>query len=238
VEEGIRRTRHRAGLDCLRISVIQNRERLRFHWSLLAGFVLLAPAILTTTFALDPTGGVLSGWTTTFAQVRAASALHLNSWLILSLFAAYLAPLGILGLGLAAMQRSPWLATAGMAAGWIGSIPWSMFAMVFSLTIVLAHEPTSEATRIIEALSGTAPVLILQGGWVIGHLLGYVLLGLALARSRVIPAWVTGLMIAGVPLQMAAYAPPHRGYLQVIGFALIFVASLPVARSLLKRSIR
>jgi hypothetical protein len=30
-------------------------------------------------------------------------------------------------------------------------------------------------------------VLAMHGGWVIGHLLGYVLLGIALLRARVIP---------------------------------------------------
>ena len=37
-------------------------------------------------------------------------------------------------------------------------------------------------------------------GWVVGHVLGYVLLGIALARARVIPLWAACLIVASAPL--------------------------------------
>jgi hypothetical protein len=64
-------------------------------------------------------------------------------------------------------------------------------------------------------------------------LLGYVLLGIALARSRVIPLWAAGLFIVGIPFQMIAY-PTRLGILQLICFALIFIGSIPAALAMLK----
>jgi hypothetical protein len=36
--------------------------------------------------------------------------------------------------------------------------------------------------------------------WFFGHLLGYVLLGIALARARVIPLWAASLIIVSAPM--------------------------------------
>ncbi|RAQ94058.1 hypothetical protein A4R35_00840 [Thermogemmatispora tikiterensis] len=67
----------------------------------------------------------------------------------------------------------------------------------------------------------------------IGHLLGYVLLGIALIRSRVIPLWAAILIIAGLPFQAAGYGT-HQGVLQLVCFALIFLGSIPAALAMLK----
>lgn len=75
-------------------------------------------------------------------------------------------------------------------------------------------------------------VALLQYSWVLGHLLGYLLLGLALVRMA--PRWVGWLLIVAVPLQMIAY-PTQQGIFQILGFFLVFLASLPVAWALLHR---
>lgn len=63
-----------------------------------------------------------------FAAFRAATPLLLQLFLDLTLIIPYLYPLGYIGLGLLAMPRSPWLATIGIAFGWLGSIAWGFIA--------------------------------------------------------------------------------------------------------------
>ena len=77
-------------------------------------------------------------------------------------------------------------------------------------------------------------VFAMHGGWVIGHLLGYVLLGIALVRARMIPLWAAWLLVVS-PLVMGPFAyGTGLGLLQVLGYVLVFVASIPAALATLK----
>jgi hypothetical protein len=71
-------------------------------------------------------------------------------------------------------------------------------------------------------------------GWVLGHLLGYVLLGIALARARVIPAWAAFLIVIAAPIMGPFAYPTHLGILQVLGYILVFIGSIPAAGVMLK----
>jgi hypothetical protein len=59
-------------------------------------------------------------------------------------------------------------------------------------------------------------------------------LGLALARSRAVPRWAAGLMVAAVPLMGPVAYGTRQGSLQVLGFLLIFIASVPAAAATLR----
>jgi hypothetical protein len=76
-------------------------------------------------------------------------------------------------------------------------------------------------------------VVLLAGSWVIGHLIGYVIMGIALIRSQAIPRWAALLFIVGIPFQAAGYGM-HVSILQLICFALIFLGSIPAALAILK----
>jgi hypothetical protein len=78
---------------------------------------------------------------------------------------------------------------------------------------------------------------LLLGSWVIGHLLGYIIMGIALIRSRAIPLWAAILIIVGIPFQAAGYGT-HVSVLQLICFALIFIGSIPAALAMLKGSVK
>jgi hypothetical protein len=67
------------------------------------------------------------------------------------------------------------------------------------------------------------------GGWVIGHLLGYVLLGVALFRARAIPRWASGAIVAGAPLMGPLAYGTNVGLLQVLGYLCVFAGSVPAA---------
>ena len=67
-----------------------------------------------------------------------------------------------------------------------------------------------------------------------GHLLGYVLLGIALARARAIPLWAASLIVASAPLLGPIAYGIGPGLLQILGFVLVFIGSIPAAIAMLK----
>jgi hypothetical protein len=72
-------------------------------------------------------------------------------------------------------------------------------------------------------------MMAVAGGWVIGHLLGYVLLGIALFRARVIPRWASSLIIAAAPLMGPVAYGTNIGLVQVLGYVCVFAGSVPAA---------
>lgn len=75
----------------------------------------------------------------------------------------------------------------------------------------------------------------MHAGWVIGHLLGYVLLGIALLRARVIPRWAAWLIIVSALVMGPLSYGTGMGLLQVLGYVLVFIGSVPAAIAMLKR---
>jgi hypothetical protein len=71
--------------------------------------------------------------------------------------------------------------------------------------------------------------------WLFGHLLGYVLLGIALLRARVIPRWAAWLLIVSAPLMGPIAYGVNVGLLQILGVVLVFIASVPAALAMLRR---
>src|SRR6266542_3377640 len=117
--------------------------------------------------------------------------------------ASYLLPIGAIGLAGLAYPRAPWLATIAASADLLDR--FSTDAVMGSYLIV----------------------------YIVGHLVAYVLLGIALRRARVLPGWAAWSMIASSPLTLAAFVLP--GSPRAIGgiaLALLVVGSLPAARTM------
>jgi hypothetical protein len=71
-------------------------------------------------------------------------------------------------------------------------------------------------------------------GWVVGHQLAYVLLGIALMRARAIPLWAACLIIVSAPVMGPIAYGTGLGLLQILGFVLVFIRSVPAAHAMLK----
>jgi hypothetical protein len=72
-------------------------------------------------------------------------------------------------------------------------------------------------------------------GWVIGHQVAYVLLGSALARARIIPLWAAVVLIISGPIMGIIAYGANLGLLQILGYALVFIGSVPAAIAMLTR---
>ncbi len=212
------------------------------HRAVFAIAMVLAPLALALWFGLcpqygDPACPNNASHFGILAAYRAADPRLFQIFLFVNAVIPYLYPLSYIGLGLVAMKRSPWLATIGIACGFAGSTPWGLIADQRFMLASLArlHQDTLLAALEASYLEHWE-VFVIAAAWVIGHLLGYVFLGLALWRARTVPRWAAGLIVVAAPLMEPIAYGSHIGALQVLGYALVFVASIPVALTILRDS--
>jgi hypothetical protein len=214
---------------------------LRLQQVVLALCLLLAPLSLAGWFALCPQYGDPACPNNTqplavFVAFRAANPILLRLFLFITLIIPYLYPISYVALGLLAMQRAPWLSTLGIISGWLGSIPWGFISDTMLHLNTAAHLGQDASYATLAAAYFSQPgILAVAAGWVLGHLLGYVLLGSALLRARVIPAWAAWLIILSAPLMGPIAYGSKLGILQVLGFGLVFIGSLPAAWAMLNQ---
>lgn len=211
----------------------------RLHRLFFALCILLAPLTLSLWFTLCPTGDSAcpdqGSSLAVFTAFRTMNPQLMQFLLALGLMAAYVYPLSYIGLGLLAMKRSPWLATLGMACGFAAGIVWGPIAGQISVINGMAQIGTNPLFVTIEHhYFSDWTTLAFGTAWVIGHLLGYVLLGIALARARAIPRWAAWLFVAVTPLMGPIAYGTNLGLIQELGYALIFIASIPAAWAMLR----
>ncbi len=206
----------------------------KLHRAFFAACIILAPLVLFLGFFFDPTGGVPPAASGIFADFRAASPLRIQLFLFFNAATPYFFPLSYIGLGMLAMKRSPWLATIGTAFGLLGSLPYANFVGLEAIGDV-SSKTIQSATFVAlwNGLSSEGAIVFLQYSWVVGHIFGYVLLGIALGRARAIPLWAACLIVVAIPFQAAAYIS-GQGIFQLISYVLIFIGSLPAALAMVK----
>jgi hypothetical protein len=165
----------------------------------------------------------------------ATNAAHMIAFVI----ASFLLPVGVAALAYLARRRSPWLAVIGGILGVLGWLPFSALTALDQLAIDMTRAPDSGSFAGLWDLFAFGAVM---NGYlliyIIGHLVAYVLLGIALHRSAVIPGWAATAMIASSPLMIAAFVLP--GGLEPVGISiaaasvvLLIIGSVPAAHALL-----
>lgn len=211
----------------------------QLHRVFFALCLLLAPLTVSLWFATCPEYGNPAcpvGTSATLRAFRAATPGLLQLFFVVALLSAYLYPLSYLGLGRLAMARSPWLATIGTAFGFVGSVVWSLLVGESFWLAAAAQRHVDTAFLLVgKTYVANWVVLVMHGGWVIGHLLGYALLGIALLRAGVIPRWAAWLLIVSSLIMGPMAYGTGLGQLQVLGYLLIFVGSIPAALVTLQR---
>lgn len=204
--------------------------------------ILLAPLILSLWFGLCPTGvgdaacPDQGNSLAIFADFRAMNPQVTQFFFFVSLLVPFLYSLSYVGLGLLAMKRSPWLATLGMACGFAAGLVWGAIADSMAMLDSMAQVGLNPLFVTVEHhYFSTSLVLTFGAIWIFGHLLGYVLLGIALARARVIPLWAACLIIVSAPVMGPIAYGTNLGLFQILGYVLVFIGSVPAASAMLKR---
>lgn len=159
------------------------------------------------------------------------NAVHLAAFFL----ASFLLPIGAIGLAHLAYPRTPWLATIGGLLAVVGWLPFSALTALDDLTSTMAHLPNSGSYAELwdrfstDAVMGTYLIV-----YIVGHLVAYVLLGIALRRGRIIPRWAAWSMIGSSPLTIAAFVLPGSPRATGgVALTLLVLGSLPAARNAL-----
>lgn len=211
---------------------------------LLAVCIIVAPLLVSGWFTLCPQYGnpacpaiSSGGLSHVLDAYQGARPILLNIFLFFSLVAPYVYPLSYIGIGVVAMRRSFWLAFLGIICGWLGSIPWSAFADQASLLNSMAHLRQYDAsfTVLVTKAMSSWVILAMATGWVLGHVLAYILLGIALLRGKTVPRWAAWLLIICAVLVGPIAYGTNVGLIQDIGYVLIAIGSIPIAIALVRQ---
>lgn len=209
---------------------------LRGLWRILAAFVvLMGPLSILTIRAIMPY------WSTDAPSELVAQSLAHQSTLDLmvwsGLFFSPVLLLSVAAIAYVARRGSPVLATIGGALSFIG---WSMGATTVNMDYLVSQLGASGfdqalIVRISDALqnSGFAAV----GGiiWLIGHIVGMILIGIALGRAGIIKWWAATALMVSQPFHfIAAVVIPSRLLDVTLGWGLTTLVSLMVSIAILK----
>lgn len=177
------------------------------------------------------------GTTDTSAELFTKIAAHQDvgsAVLWLSLLATFTLVPGTIALGLRAAGHSRRLGTAALVisvAGFSG-LPAIVAVDQAALAAAGAGVPADVAARLLDQLIGEPTVAAGTMIFVIGHIVGVVLLGIALWRGGILPGWAGFVLAISQPLHLvfAVIAPNQlldgcAWLLTAIGFALAAVSA-------------
>ena len=98
-----------------------------------------------------------------------------------------------------------------------------------------AHVPVGTTAALLAA---THPAITVAGGvFVAGHVIGTVLLGVALMRAQWLPTWVGGCVAVSQPLHAVAFVVLGSPALDLVGWSLLAIGLAGVAHVLVRRPI-
>lgn len=168
-----------------------------------------------------------------------ASGLPIQWTLQIGLFALVVfLPFGTLGMTIVAMRRAPLLASIGGFLALVGFIAYGM--IVVWQEELMYHSSLlgggQQFTALYNQINADPAMNVLLLVFIIGHLIGPMLLGIALGRAHQIPAWATWALILRVPLQAAGFIAQNGLTMEIFTYGLLLLGSIPVALALLNDS--
>jgi len=212
----------------------------RVQLAFLGFCTVLAPILLMAWFSLCPQYGnpqcpSSANIPSALEAFRNADPGLMSIFLTINTIAPYVLPLSILALGIVGMKRSPLLSTLGIVSGWMGSIAWGFIAAAIFVFNDAANLGNNASVSLLSTIYLQWQVYyVVAAGWVLGHLAGYVLLGAALWRGGAAPRWAALMLIVSAPIMGPISYGLGNGWLQVAGYGLVLIGSLPVALKMMK----
>jgi hypothetical protein len=136
--------------------------------------------------------------------------------------------------GRAAGRRSPRLGAAAtvllvlgyLSLGWLNVVD---AAVLFGVRNGIAHDTLAQMYGGMHPAQTVAEVL-----FVLGHVLGTILLGIAMLRGRVVPAWAAWLTIVAQPLHFVAAVVLGSHWLDLFAWGLNAVGFAALAMAILR----
>ena len=198
----------------------------------LASVIVVGPLSIAVLRALLPYNTTDNAATTT-AKVAAHQGAQ-NATLWLTLIAMVTLVPGVIAVGLLASRRARILGTWGMALAVAGfSLLWATTTTDFAaLAGARSGIGAAATTALLDNLNASPPMSAATTAFIAGHILGTVLLGAALLRTRTIPAWAAWALTISQPLHFVfAVMTPVRA-LDAAAWGLTTVAFAAAARTI------
>ena len=120
-------------------------------------------------------------------------------------------------------DRTPRLAPVAVwmfLVGWLFVLGPVMLDRV-ELQLAKSGMPRDAAVALVQRLEADAAISFIFGVFIIGHTLGAILLGVALARARFVPSWAAASIVAAAVLHPIARVALGSQWLDVVAFALL-----------------
>jgi hypothetical protein len=172
--------------------------------------VTLARAVMPYWTSDDPA--------TAMAKIAAApNTMDALMWL-----GVFLTPcmiISMLTLGYVARRGAPVLATVGTALSFCAYALWGTTGNAdYTATVLFAAGySVEEVTTLTGHLDSTGLSMAVGTFWVLGHILGLVILAIALHRARVLPLWAATVMALSQPVHLVAAVIMPSRWLDVFG---------------------
>ncbi|HLL63053.1 MAG TPA: hypothetical protein VK401_08385 [Propionibacteriaceae bacterium] len=191
---------------------------LRTFWRLALAIALpIGPLLVTVARAILPY------WTnddpTTIVAKTAAAPATMNLLIWLGAFLTPCMIVSMLTLGYVARRGAPVLATVGTVLSFAAYALWGAIGNTdYTATVLLAAGyGVDEVTALTGHLDSTVLSMAVGSFWVLGHILGLVILAIALHRARVLPLWAATVMALSQPVHLVSAVILPSRWLDVFG---------------------
>jgi hypothetical protein len=210
----------------------------KLQYAFLAACLILGPFFTILEVIFNPSRNVANSTGSAIIAANIAANAGTNLWhLLFGMFAVFLFPFGTLGMILLAMRRSPWLATIGGFLALIGLFAFIVFVGQEELSYLMAQMGGGTPLVTLWDRFNTDPLMtVYLSIFIIGHLIGPMLLGIALGRTHLIPVWAAWAIILRSPIQIVGFLTHIGLSIEIVTYGLLLIGSIPVALALLKFS--
>lgn len=140
--------------------------------------------------------------------------------------------LGVLAIGFVSRRGAPLLATLGAGITFLAFSNWTAGGNPDLLALTMGQQGYSvdEIVALSTAMSESGIAAATGGFWVVGHIVGMILLGVGLGRARIVNWWIAGALIVSQPIHLvAAIIIPSRLLDVTLGWGLTTLAFTVVA---------
>ncbi|GAC1347282.1 MAG: hypothetical protein NVSMB27_12370 [Ktedonobacteraceae bacterium] len=149
--------------------------------------------------------------------------------------ASFFLPFAVVGLTRLVMRRAPVLAMLGGALALVG---WAIVPALVTrdaMTYAMAYSGANpvQLSALWDQVNGNTAVSALLIAFIIGHELGTLLLGIGLARARVVPLWAAAAVVIAMLLHPVAVLGLGNRLLDILAFALLVIGCVAAARAVL-----
>lgn len=147
---------------------------------------------------------------------------------------------GVIAVGLLAARHARRMATWGMVLAVAGfSLLWATTAIDFAaLAGAESGIGVDNTTKMLDNLNNSPAQLAASIVFTIGHIVGVILIGVALLRGRLVPAWAAWALIVSQPLHVVFAVIVPNSALDAAAWGLTTVGFAAAARTISRGSTR